>query len=135
MNDEEPFEKAIQSFPEEIKEIARQTRALIHKIMPRVVEVVWVQQKNIGFGSGVKKNSEHFCWIMPATNHLTLGFNYGAELPDPKVLLEGKGKLFRHFKIKSKEDLSNPDLIEILKYASSYRIPTIKEPKNSKYEK
>lgn len=31
---------------------------------------------------------------MPATNHVNLGFNYGAELPDPNNLLEGTGKLF-----------------------------------------
>lgn len=130
MNNDAVFEEAIQSFSEEIKELARQTRRLIHEIFPEVVEVVWIQQKNIGFGTGPKKKTEHFCWLMPATKHVSLGFNYGAELPDPKGLLEGSGKLFRHHKIKSVEDLSNPNLHDLIKYASAYQVPPI--PKNLK---
>lgn len=100
MSNTEDFELAIESFSDNIKEIARTTRALIYKVLPEVVEVVWIQQKNIGFGTGQKKKTEHFSWLMPATNHVNLGFNYGAELPNPKKLLEGTGKLFKHIKIK-----------------------------------
>ena len=125
MNQSDDFELAIQSFSAEIKEIARETRALIHKILPKVVEVVWVRQKNIGFGTGPHKKTEHFCWIMPATHHLTLGFNYGAELPDPENLLEGTGKLFRHYKFRSLADLSKSELITLLKYSTTYRVPII----------
>ena len=64
------------------------------------MEVVLIQQKTIGFGTGEKKSTEHFCWIMPTQNHVNLGFNYGAELPDPKKILEGTGKLYRHYKVK-----------------------------------
>lgn len=122
------FEQAIQEFSEEIQEIARQTRKLIYKVLPEVVEVVWIRQKNIGFGTGPKKKTEHFCWLMPATNHVNLGFNYGAELPDPKNLLEGTGKLYRHYKVKSLDDLSNPDLIKLLTYSTTYRVPKIHQP-------
>ena len=125
MNNDAEFEEAIQNFSEEIKELARQTRRLIYEVLPEVVEVVWIQQKNIGFGTGPKKKTEHFCWLMPASQHITLGFNYGAELPDPKGLLEGSGKLFRHHKIKSMEELSNPDLVALIKYATTYRVPLI----------
>ena len=41
----EEFEKAIQSFSDNIKNIARQTRQLIYGILPNAVEVVWVKQK------------------------------------------------------------------------------------------
>ncbi|MEJ7679387.1 MAG: DUF1801 domain-containing protein [Segetibacter sp.] len=125
MGNKEQFEKAIQSFSEEVKEIARQVRNLIYEVLPEVVEVVWIKQKNIGYGTGIKKRTEHFCWLMPATNHVNLGFNYGFELPDPKNILEGTGKLFRHFKLKSVSDLSNHDLIEILKFSKTYRVPKI----------
>ncbi len=124
MESNEEFE-AIQSFSDEIKEIARQTRKLIYKVLPEVIEVVWIRQKNTGFGTGPKKKTEHFCWVMPATNQVNLGFNYGAELPDPRNLLEGTGKLFRHYKVKSVNELSNPDLIKLLKYSTTYRVPPI----------
>ena len=135
MNDKpeinEKFEQAIESFSEDIKELARQTRQLIYKTLPEVVEVVWIQQKNTGFGTGAKKKTEHFCWLMPATNHVTLGFNYGAELPDSKNILEGTGKLFKHFKVKSISDLSNQDLIAILKFSTTYRVPKINSSGNN----
>lgn len=126
MKTSEQFEQAIQSFPKEMQALARQTRSLIYQLFPQVVEVVWVPQKNTGFGTGIKKKTEHFCWLMPATNHVSLGFNYGAELPDPHHLLEGTGKLFRHVKIKSVAQLSNPHLIELIIYATSYRVPAVK---------
>ncbi|MGO3183465.1 MAG: DUF1801 domain-containing protein [Aequorivita sp.] len=123
MDNNEDFEEAIQSFSSDIKEIAREARKLIYKVLPEVVEVVWIKQKNIGFGTGPKKKTEHFCWLMPATKHVSLGFNFGAELPDPKNLLEGTGKSYRHYKIRSVENLYNPALIELLKYAITYRVP------------
>lgn len=126
MQNDIDFEKAIGSYPGNIKEIARHTRSLVYDVFPQVVEVVWVRQKNTGFGTGIKKKTEHFCWIMPASKHVNLGFNYGKELPDPKNLLEGTGKLFRHVKIKSIEDLKNPALVELLKCATTHRVPPIK---------
>ena len=126
MDQSQDFEKAIESFSDEIKELAWQTRELIYTILPEVVEVVWIKQRNTGYGTGMKKMTEHFCWLMPASNHVTLGFNYGAELPDPTKLLEGTGKLFRHYKIKSLEDIKNPDLHKLIKFATTYRVPAIK---------
>lgn len=126
-NDNEQFELAIASFSDDIKHIAREVRKLIYKIYPDVVEVVWVQQKNTGFGTGAKKKTEHFCWVMPATKHVNLGFNYGAELPDPKNLLEGTGKLFRHIKIKSVGQLKDKNLIDLLTFAKTYRVPQLQK--------
>ena len=122
MKDNQEFEKAIENFSNEIKEIARATRKIIYSIYPDLVEVVWIRQKNIGFGIGPKKKTQHFCYIMPASKHVNLGFNYGAELEDPKNLLEGTGKLFRHIKIRKLSDLENPDLQEILKLSVSNRL-------------
>ncbi|MFT4832178.1 MAG: hypothetical protein ACI815_001830 [Psychroserpens sp.] len=87
--------------------------------------MIWTTQKIAGYGTGEKKKTEHFSWVMPANNHVTLGFNYGAELPDPKNILEGSGKLYRHFKVKSMEDLNRPALISILKFSTSYRVPPL----------
>ena len=126
------FEKMIAAFSDETQALSRQTRNLIYSILPEVVEVVWIKQQNTGFGTGIKKKTEHFCWLMPATKHVTLGFNYGAELPDPKKMLEGNGKLFRHIKIKTAEDLSNPDLHHLIRFATRWRVPESKT--KTKYE-
>jgi predicted GNAT family acetyltransferase len=107
----------------EIQELAYRTRSLIYRIFPGVVEVPWVHQGTIGYGVGPKKMSEHFSWISAHKNHVTLGFFYGAELPDPENLLEGTGKLLRHVKIREPEDLDNPALHEMIQFATTYRMP------------
>jgi hypothetical protein len=49
------FDQAIESFSAPVQSLARDARKLIHRILPQVVEVAWVQQKTIGFGTGIKK--------------------------------------------------------------------------------
>lgn len=92
----ESFESILESHSGQVQEVALATRELIFSIYPRTVEVVWLRQGMAGYGTGPKKQTEHFCWIQPNKAHVNLGFNYGAELPDPSDLLEGTGKLFRH---------------------------------------
>ncbi|MBI5667582.1 MAG: DUF1801 domain-containing protein [Chloroflexi bacterium] len=119
----EAFEKVLENFDPAIQELARATRALIYDVLPQTVEVVWVQQKTAGYGTGPKKMSEHFSWIAPAKKHVVFGFYYGAELPDPDHLLEGTGKLLRHVKIRSLDDLHRPGVRRLLEVAIRHRVP------------
>ena len=121
------FQTIIQQYPPDIQELATATRALIYEVLPEVIEVPWLKQKITGYGTGPKKMSEHFSWIALAKKHVTLGFNYGAELPDPEGILEGTGKKFRHFKVKKIEDLERPELREILTFATTHRVPPIQK--------
>ena len=98
------FEDVISLFDDSIAELSNALRELIAQKYPGVIEVVWKQQKIIGFGIGPKKMSEHFVYIAPFKNHVNLGFYYGTELPDPQQLLSGTGKKLRHVKIR---DISN----------------------------
>ena len=109
------FEVILLEASTEIQELAKRTRALIKEIMPNVVEVPWPKQKYLGYGVGPKKMSEHFCYIGVFKNHINLGFNYGAELPDPENLLEGTGALFRHIKITKREQLGQAPYINCLR--------------------
>lgn len=123
----ETFLAIIKSYPEEIQALALKTRELLYTILPKLTEVVWENQGISGYGTGPKKMSQHFCWIKPAKKHITLGFNYGAELPDPSGLLEGTGKMFRHVKIKSLQNLESNDLKNLITFATTHRVPPIKE--------
>lgn len=59
---------------------------------------------------------------MPAKNWVTLGFYRGTELPDPKGLLEGAGKVHRHVKLRTEEDVESPALHALLHAAlEAYR--------------
>jgi hypothetical protein len=121
--DEDGFEHVIAPCDESVAAIARSARKLVIDVLPVVHEIVWRQQRNIGYGTGPKKQSEHFCWLSPASKHVSLGFNYGAELPDPKGLLDGTGKLFRHVKLMSLDDVEQPALRALVRAATKHRVP------------
>jgi len=118
IGDKGTFEDVISRASSEIKEIAHAIRALLAEIKPGITEVPWGNQKIAGYGVGPKKMSEHFCYIAPQKNYVNLGFMYGADLPDPDGLLEGSGKLLRHVKIRSLEDLQRPALRKLIEEAS-----------------
>jgi len=117
------FDEILAGVSPQARELALQARALIQAVYPAVVEVPWPKQRVIGYGVGPKKMSEHFCYISVNKNHINVGFMYGAELPDPEKLLDGSGKLLRHVRITSPEELENPALQELLEVASKHRMP------------
>jgi hypothetical protein len=119
----EGFDEILADSSPRVRGLATRTRALIRDVMPDMVEVPWTRQRIVGYGVGPRKMSEHFCYIAFHKNHVNLGFNYGSELPDPERLLRGSGKLLRHVKISSPEDLSNPALRRLLEVASTHRMP------------
>jgi len=111
--------------PADIAKLARAIRALIIDVMPGVFEVVWVRQKVVGYGTGIKKQTEHFCWIAPQRAWVNLGFNYGSELADPDGLLEGTGNKFRHVKVRTVADVGRPALRKLLVAAGKHRVPPL----------
>lgn len=121
--DAPPFDAILPAASPPVRELALGARALIFEVLPATVEVVWERQKIAGFGTGPRKQTEHFCWIQPNKAHVNLGFNYGAELPDPEGLLEGTGALFRHVKLRTPEDLRRPALRRLLEVAVTHRVP------------
>ncbi len=123
------FLQILEYFSPEIKLIATEIRELIFDVYPKTVEVPWAIQKIIGYGTGYKKMSEHFCWIQPNKKHVNLGFNYGSELPDPQKLLEGTGKLFRHVKMRSLDDVKRPGIQQLLETACQHRVPQPEKPR------
>jgi hypothetical protein len=108
------FDEAIFGSSEQVEQISRQLRELIIEIYPDVVEVPWPNQKIIGYGVGPKKMSEHFCYIGAHSEHVNLGFYYGADLPDPEGLLEGTGKKLRHIKVRDVDQVAKPALREMI---------------------
>jgi len=120
------FEDVLVDKSQNIKDISHAIRNLIADVMPGVTEVPWAQQKIAGYGVGVKKMSEHFCYIAPYEKHVNLGFNYGADLDDPHELLEGGGKLLRHIKIRSLDELDNPAIRKLIEDASKH-LPNLKK--------
>ena len=118
------LEEMTAAFDPRVRDLAARTRALIFDVYPEVVEVLWPRQNVAGYGVGPKKMSEHFCYIALYDDHVNLGFNQGAELPDPDGLLEGPGKVLRHTKIAEPEDLEDPAVRRLLEADKDHRVST-----------
>lgn len=115
------FEDAIARSGPSAQSLARALRALIAAVHPTLVEVPWPNQQITGIGVGPKKQSEHYCYIGAFADYVNLGFNYGADLPDPQGLLEGTGKKFRHVKIRHQRELERPALRKLIQAAVKER--------------
>ena len=117
------FRATLEGRSDEVERIALATRELIRELLPPVVEVVWPAQRSSGYGTGPKKNSEQFCWILAHTAHVALAFPFGAELDDPAGLLGGTGARVRNVRLDTLDDVHRPELKALIAQAISHRMP------------
>lgn len=101
--------------------IARRLREVVVDIDPTAVEVVRLGDRAATYGLGPKKMSEGYVYVPPHDNWVNLGFYKGADLPDPKGLLEGTGAKMRHVKVRSAEDAERPGLRALIEEALAER--------------
>lgn len=104
-----------------VKGMANDLRARIIGLHPDVVEVPRNGDKAVAFGFGEKRNSEAYCYLMPQTGYINLGFFWGAMLEDPNGLLEGKGKKLRHIKIADENTARSAKIAHMIHLAHAER--------------
>jgi hypothetical protein len=121
------FNRIVAASPPEIQVIARAVRDLVYDILPRTVEVVWPRQGSVGWGTGPRKFTEQFAYLMPFKRHVTLGFYRGGELPDPEGLLPTTGGRqvagslsMRSLKIRSREEVDRPALRALIEASTRH---------------
>jgi hypothetical protein len=114
----------------EVRALATAVRDLVYDVLPRTVEVVWARQGSVGWGTGPKKFTEQFAYLMPFKRHVTLGFYHGGELPDPDDLLPdeagrqvGGSLSMRSLKIASLDDVRRPALRALIEASTRVRVP------------
>lgn len=121
--DSTPFRETLEGRPDAVCELALAARRLIFDVLPQTIEVVWPAQRSSGYGTGPKKNSEQFVWILAHAAHVTLAFPYGAELDDPAGLLGGTGAKVRNVRLDALDDVARPELRALLQRAIAHRVP------------
>jgi hypothetical protein len=124
------FDEILAASSPEVRELARAIRALVYDVLPETVEVVWPRQGSVGWGTGPKKFTEQFAYLMPFTKHVTLGFYRGGEIPDPEGLLpatggrQASGTLsMRSLKISTLEQVQQPALRSLIEASTRQGIP------------
>jgi hypothetical protein len=59
-----------------------------------------------------------FCYLHRTKRHVTIGFQQGASLKDPRNLLEGTGKEMRHVKVGAAGGLDQSGVLRLVKQAA-----------------
>ena len=95
----------LSTFPPEIQKLANELRALVKETVPNVKEAVYTGWKLIGYRVRKGKQDAYFCFIAPFENRIMLGFEYGIQLFDPTLRLEGEGTQVRYLTVREQEDI------------------------------
>ncbi len=116
MTDKKQIENFLSRYSEEVFNAALKLREIILKNLPSAQEQIDLPAKMIAYAYG-QKYSEMVCTLIPSKKGLKLGFYKGNDLPDPKHLLKGSGKLSRYVEIRAQEDIKTDALTALLKEA------------------
>lgn len=104
-------EAIIQKLDHGKRDLAEKLRSLIKSSLPDAVATV--KWGNITY----TLNNQNLVWLLFYKDHLDFGFFSGAKLRSE--LLEGTGKSLRHIKIKTNEDINEPEFMRLLKDAAN----------------
>lgn len=91
-------------------------RAVIGRLLAVAERAAPRATLSIKWAQPVFEQSGPFAFIKVARAHVTFGFWRGAELKDPKGLLEG-GDVMKHIKIRSLDGMDEPALSEFVRQA------------------
>jgi hypothetical protein len=122
---DEDLSHLVESRRPEVRQAYLETHRLVVEAIPDVRYTVDAVDAQIGYGA---RQFGYDGWGMaalaPHTNWVSLGFLRGAELDDPEGLLEGSGRLVRHVKIRSIEQLAErrKALKRLLKAAARHNL-------------
>jgi hypothetical protein len=95
----------LSTFTPDMQALANELRLLVKETVPNVNEVVYTGWKLIGYRVRQAKRDAYFCFIAPFPNRIMLGFEYGVQLFDPNLRLEGDGTQVRYLTVREKEDI------------------------------
>ncbi|MEO8661542.1 MAG: DUF1801 domain-containing protein [Bryobacteraceae bacterium] len=108
----------LKPYDEGIRQLALGLRAVVLEELSPSHENIYdaYNAVSIGYGSSPRLK-DGICHIAVYSKHVNLGFNKGAQLPDPAKVLKGTGKWIRHITLKSIEDTGNPIVRKYLQNA------------------
>jgi hypothetical protein len=106
-----PYDAAIQ-------QLALEVRAYLLTIEPRATETIYDAYNAVAVGySFTGRLKECYCHVAVYRKHVNLGFNRGADLDDPRKILQGKGSQVRHVTLHDKAGLSGTYLKGLVRAA------------------
>jgi uncharacterized protein YbjQ (UPF0145 family) len=122
-------EAFLSNYPEEIRLISKELRGMARSAMPGAYEFLFYNAINYSLSAS---SVDRICYISPAQKHVTLGLLFGAQLNDPRHLLQGRGNRRRHVKVRTLEDARKPGLEDLLREAWATGADSVAQMKQQK---
>ena len=108
----ESFDLYLADQPLKNRTIIKALRAFVKRTAPKLDEAVkW------GNGCWVKGKAP-VAYVYSDKGYVQFGFFRGAQLEDPKGLLEGKGQYVRHIKVRAAADIDRTAFAALLRQAA-----------------
>ena len=101
-------------YPPEVRVLIGAARKFVAEAFPGATETLDETARLIAYSYGPGYKGV-VCTLILSRTGVKVGVVRGSELPDPKGLLEGSGKVHRHVALKSPADLERPGLKPLLK--------------------
>ena len=111
MTDKRTFDDWLEGVDPRLRPLTRELRRMFLEAEPELRE-------SIKWGNPCfEKKLRIFYIASQGDRYVTLGLWQGALLPNPEGLIEGTGKRMRHVKIRSAEELEEPEVGRIIRAA------------------
>ena len=89
-------------------ELAPAKRRMAEALRRLILSVDPELQESVKWGNPIYEKNGRVCYFADMGGYMNLGFFQGARLTDPEGRIEGTGKGMRHIKIRSLDDISQP---------------------------
>lgn len=107
----------IAKFLEDIRLLDQARFELVQSLREAILGLAPSITEEIKYGGILFSAGQPFCGVFSYAKHVSLEFGAGASLPDKHKVLEGEGKLRRHIKLLSAQDISGKHVREYLALA------------------
>jgi len=105
-------------YDQRVRELALAVRQMLLEEAPSAIETIYDAYSAVALGySFTGRLKDGFCHVAVYTGYVNLGFNRGADLPDPRNVLEGTGKAVRHIRLEPQDDFTKPWLRRYVRMA------------------
>lgn len=109
-------EEVLQTCPPEVQVLADKARRLLLKLLPQAEETADPTASVLSYGYGPGYRGM-VCTLLLSKSGVKVGFVNGAELADPKGLLEGSGKKHKYIQLKTASDLDRAGVKQLVQTA------------------
>ena len=107
----------VAQFLEDVRLLDEERFNLVRAVRDLVLGLDSSISEEVKYGGILFSASKPFCGVFSHAKHVSLEFGEGASLPDKHKALEGEGKLRRHIKLVSIQDISAKHVREYLALA------------------